>query len=424
MNFFVWSVVLNGAETWTSRRSEEKRIEAFEMQEEIYGGFSASYTELGRQHSLKCAKGKRCSPVCPVVQQEEIESIPSSSYESTMVHCVYRGSYFTTLYQHLSYLESECDEDNNAGDMIPGSSTESYPAFAHIGLRENSGKNLNQIARGKNARQCHTALLEACGRETLSYRTVARWVHAFRCGREDVHQKPRAGRTAFLSHCGQRTASRTPATAAGTPAETVIISPLPLHVLIVTVTITMKRKSGGRQVVRGPLVRLLVFTQPLVATNMRKSYARAGGSPSCGDIITVSAGVPAAVPGVRAAVRWPQCERKAMHCHNEVETLAHVLGSCPHGEGLRSATHHQVRSIIATALKDADYNTFEEVYGLSVTGSTRRIDIIAFKESTRSGFIIDPTVRFETNEEQPAEVDKEKRIFTILPFHITFKITS
>ncbi|KAJ4446752.1 hypothetical protein ANN_13449 [Periplaneta americana] len=29
--------------------------------------------------------------------------------------------------------------------MSPGSSTDSYPAFAHIGLRENSGKNLNQV---------------------------------------------------------------------------------------------------------------------------------------------------------------------------------------------------------------------------------------------------------------------------------------
>ncbi|KAJ4442018.1 hypothetical protein ANN_11882 [Periplaneta americana] len=28
--------------------------------------------------------------------------------------------------------------------MSPGSSTDSYPAFAHIGLRENPGKNLNQ----------------------------------------------------------------------------------------------------------------------------------------------------------------------------------------------------------------------------------------------------------------------------------------
>ncbi|KAJ4438426.1 hypothetical protein ANN_14371 [Periplaneta americana] len=29
--------------------------------------------------------------------------------------------------------------------MSPGSSTESYPAFARIGLRENPGKNLNQL---------------------------------------------------------------------------------------------------------------------------------------------------------------------------------------------------------------------------------------------------------------------------------------
>ncbi|KAJ4445580.1 hypothetical protein ANN_12261 [Periplaneta americana] len=44
--------------------------------------------------------------------------------------------YFTTLYQHLG---------DNAGEMSPGSSTESYPAFARIGLRENPGKNLNQV---------------------------------------------------------------------------------------------------------------------------------------------------------------------------------------------------------------------------------------------------------------------------------------
>ncbi|KAJ4448432.1 hypothetical protein ANN_10448 [Periplaneta americana] len=36
------------------------------------------------------------------------------------------------------------DEGDNPGEMSLGSSTESYPAFAHIGLRENPGKNLNQ----------------------------------------------------------------------------------------------------------------------------------------------------------------------------------------------------------------------------------------------------------------------------------------
>ncbi|KAJ4439519.1 hypothetical protein ANN_07643 [Periplaneta americana] len=31
VKYFVWSVALYGAETWTLRRSEEKRLEAFEM---------------------------------------------------------------------------------------------------------------------------------------------------------------------------------------------------------------------------------------------------------------------------------------------------------------------------------------------------------------------------------------------------------
>ncbi|KAJ4428549.1 hypothetical protein ANN_24593 [Periplaneta americana] len=34
---------------------------------------------------------------------------------------------------------------DNADEMSLGSSTESYPAFARIGLRENPGKNLNQV---------------------------------------------------------------------------------------------------------------------------------------------------------------------------------------------------------------------------------------------------------------------------------------
>ncbi|KAJ4429305.1 hypothetical protein ANN_26309 [Periplaneta americana] len=39
----------------------------------------------------------------------------------------------------------DCVGGDNAGEMSPGSSTESYPAFARIALRENPGKNLNQV---------------------------------------------------------------------------------------------------------------------------------------------------------------------------------------------------------------------------------------------------------------------------------------
>ncbi|KAJ4437310.1 hypothetical protein ANN_17448 [Periplaneta americana] len=41
-----------------------------------------------------------------------------------------------------------------------------------------------QCARGRTARQCHQGLQEACGAAALPYRTVARWVRAFRQGRE------------------------------------------------------------------------------------------------------------------------------------------------------------------------------------------------------------------------------------------------
>ncbi|KAJ4426340.1 hypothetical protein ANN_27154 [Periplaneta americana] len=92
-------------------------------------------------------------------------------------------------------------------------------------------------------------------------------------------------------------------------------------------------------------------------------------------------------------------------CDREVETLAHVLGACPHGELLRNTRHHTVRSIIATALRNKGYSVYEE----SSEGSNLRIDIIAFKPPSLEGYVIDPTVRFESHEHQPEEVHEEKR---------------
>ena len=67
-----------------------------------------------------------------------------------------------------------------------------------------------QIERGKNPRQCRTALLEACGTETLPYRTVSRWAYAFRRGREDVHQKHGASRLQSTSEDVHVNAIRAP----------------------------------------------------------------------------------------------------------------------------------------------------------------------------------------------------------------------
>ncbi|KAJ4433078.1 hypothetical protein ANN_15335 [Periplaneta americana] len=53
---------------------------------------------------------------------------------------------FLTSHSDINELKT-LNEYDNAGKVSPGSSTESYPAFAHIGLEENIGKNLNQVKR-------------------------------------------------------------------------------------------------------------------------------------------------------------------------------------------------------------------------------------------------------------------------------------
>ncbi|KAJ4450183.1 hypothetical protein ANN_01590 [Periplaneta americana] len=101
-------------------------------------------------------------------------------------------------------------------------------------------------------------------------------------------------------------------------------------------------------------------------------------------------------------------DNNCRHCGSEIETLPHVLGSCPHGEALRNTRHYKVRSAIAQALRNTRFTVFEEVHGLSTTGSTRRIDMIAFQDHRR-GFTINPTVRFEIYKSQPQDVHKEKQ---------------
>ena len=50
-----------------------------------------------------------------------------------------------------------------------------------------------QCARGRTAKQCHRGLQEACDAAALLYKTVARWVAAFRDGREHLEHMPRSG---------------------------------------------------------------------------------------------------------------------------------------------------------------------------------------------------------------------------------------
>jgi hypothetical protein len=96
------------------------------------------------------------------------------------------------------------------------------------------------------------------------------------------------------------------------------------------------------------------------------------------------------------------------HC-NEYETLAHVLGSCKQGELLRNKRHNAVREILANELKKKGLEVHQEVHCLSESGSTRRVDILAIDREKDQGWIIDPTVRFEDNQDQPEKVNQEKQ---------------
>ncbi|KAJ4429710.1 hypothetical protein ANN_21914 [Periplaneta americana] len=73
------------------------------------------------------------------------------------------------------------------------------------------------------------------------------------------------------------------------------------------------------------------------------------------------------VAPVRAVSGRTQDNNHCRRCHSEVETLAHVLSSCPFGETLRNSRHHKIRSVIATSLKSNGYTTYEEVHGIADT---------------------------------------------------------
>ncbi|PSN51983.1 hypothetical protein C0J52_18906 [Blattella germanica] len=97
----------------------------------------------------------------------------------------------------------------------------------------------------------------------------------------------------------------------------------------------------------------------------------------------------------------------------------HVLNDSNICETLRNTRHHYIRSLIATALRERDFTVYEEVHGVSLEGSHRRIDMIAIPASSVEGYIIDPTIRTESYEDQPIDVHEDKcniYVPTLYPF--------
>ena len=108
----------------------------------------------------------------------------------------------------------------------------------------------------------------------------------------------------------------------------------------------------------------------------------------------------AGVPGNSQA-----SSRRCRRCGYEFETLAHVLGACEFGLNRRNARHHKVKHAIADLIRSKGLRAVDEAPCRDAHGSMRRVDILAIDERCRKAYIVDPTVRFETN----ADVDKAVR---------------
>ena len=87
-----------------------------------------------------------------------------------------------------------------------------------------------------------------------------------------------------------------------------------------------------------------------------------------------------------------------------------MLGKCPNNSLLITRRHHRVKFELMRLLREKKFTCFDEVYCIDSEGSTRYADIVAFPKTGRTALILDPTVRFESNDlDQAGEVEREKK---------------
>lgn len=122
--------------------------------------------------------------------------------------------------------------------------------------------------------------------------------------------------------------------------------------------------------------------------------------------LTVNYANLAGVPGNTMNNSSNLCRR----CGKERETPSHVIGSCSYNSLLIVNRHHKIKHKLTAILKEKGYDCYEEVYAVDQNGSNRYCDIVAFDSRSKRAIIVDPTVRFETNnQDQDKDVDAEKR---------------
>ena len=120
------------------------------------------------------------------------------------------------------------------------------------------------------------------------------------------------------------------------------------------------------------------------------------------------------VPGVGSSSNL--CRK----CGRESETIPHVIGSCSHNNLLITSRHHGTKNDLTGLLRDKSFTCFEEVYAIDSEGRSRFSDIIAFQPNSKNAFIIDPTIRYESNDanqDQSIQEEKESIYSKCIPFY-------
>ena len=75
---------------------------------------------------------------------------------------------------------------------------------------------------------------------------------------------------------------------------------------------------------------------------------------------------------------------------------------------MRLARHNKVKHLITSLLRGKGFDCYEEVQCTDKDGSIRKVDIIAFEPGSETAFMVDPTIRYETNNDIGQDVQAEK----------------
>ena len=90
-----------------------------------------------------------------------------------------------------------------------------------------------------------------------------------------------------------------------------------------------------------------------------------------------------------------------------------MTGLCKHNTLQITARHHRVKKAIQKLLTEKGWSVYDEVHGVETSGRNRRSDIIAFDPDRNQTLIIDPTVRYESNDvnQEQTVIDEKRRIY-------------